>query len=225
MNTDPAAAPAKRLWVTLEGANGVGKTHLAALLSAQLSGAVVLDELPAASPDRLPGKVIAALTEKNDPFLRTGHPLAETLALLALAVRRREEALEATVAIEDRGSDSVAVYQALTLAESSGGSDPYPLAQQLLAMADRWRPRSDLTVLVTADADTRRTRWSARLGRPLTGDESHRLHAIARLYEQIAAADPDRYLVLDLSEQTAAQALGALTVAVRALTSPAGAAP
>ncbi|MFF2226983.1 thymidylate kinase [Streptomyces globisporus] len=223
MNTDPAAEPAKRLWVTLEGANGAGKTHLAALLRAQLSGAVVLDELPAASPDRLPGKVIAALTEQNDPFLRTGHPLAETLALLALAVRRREEALEATVAIEDRGSDSVAVYQALTLAESSG-SDPYPLAQQLLAMADRWRPRSDLTVLVTADADTRRTRWSARLGRPLTGDECHRLHAVARLYEQITAADPDRYLVLDLSEQTAAQALGALTMAVRALTSPAGAA-
>ncbi|MFJ1662410.1 nucleoside/nucleotide kinase family protein [Streptomyces anthocyanicus] len=212
----------RRVWVTLEGANGVGKTHLAALLRTQIAGSVVLEELPDAAPDRLPGKVIAALAERNDPFLRTGHPLAETLALLALAVRRREEAPEATVAIEDRGSDSVAVYQALTLAES-GGSDPYPLAQQLLAMAERWRPRSDLTVLVTADADTRRTRWSARLGRPLTGDERHRAHAVARLYEQIADADPGRYLVLDLSEQTSARALPALTGAVRALTSPAGA--
>ena len=209
------------VWVTLEGANGVGKTHLAALLQKQIAGSVVLDELPDAAPDRLSGQVIAALAENGDPFLRTGHPLAETLALLALAVRRREEPSEATVVIEDRGSDSVAVYQALTLAESDG-SDPYPLAQRLLAMADRWRPRSDLTVLVTADADTRRAQWSARLGRPLTADGRHRAHAVARLYEQIAAADPDRYLVLDLCGQTVAQALPTLACAVRAVTSPAG---
>ncbi|MFI2736649.1 thymidylate kinase [Streptomyces sp. NPDC018711] len=210
------------VWVTLEGANGVGKTHLAALLRQQIAGSVVLDELPDAAPNRLPGQVIAALAEDGDPFLRTGHPLAETVALLALAVRRREEGTpDATVVIEDRGSDSVAIYQALTLAESDA-SDPYTHAQRLLAMADQWRPRSDLTVLLTAGADTRRAQWSARLGRPLTDDERHRSHAVARLYEQVAAADPDRYLVLDLSEQTAAQALPALVGAVRAVTSPAG---
>jgi dTMP kinase len=205
----------------LEGTNGVGKTHLARLLRDRLDGAVLLEELPDAAPDRLPGKVIAALAAEGDPFLRTGHPLTETLALLALAVRRREETPAAAVAIEDRGGDSVAVYQALTLAERDG-NDPYPIALRLLAMADRWRPRSDLTVLVTADEATRCARWSARLGRPLTSNEHRRAHAVARLYEQIAAEDPGRYLVLPLSQCTTDQALSVLMSAIDALTSPAG---
>ncbi|MDJ0342783.1 thymidylate kinase [Streptomyces sp. H10-C2] len=217
--TAPRPAP---LWVTLEGANGVGKTRLAARLREQVDGAVVLDELPDAAPERLPGKVIAALAEGGDPFLRTGHPLTETLALLGLAVRRREEAPAAAVVIEDRGCDSVAVYQSLTLAERDG-SDPYPIARRLLAMADRWRPRSDLTVLLTNDETTRRAQWAARLGRPLTRDEHHRAVAVAQLHARIAGEEPDRYLVLDIAELTTAQALSVLTGAVAALTSPAGA--
>ncbi|MBV7674193.1 thymidylate kinase [Streptomyces halstedii] len=208
-------------WVTLEGTNGVGKTHLARLLREHLDGAALLEELPDAAPDRLPGQVIAALAADSDPFLRTGHPLTETLALLALTVRRREETPAATVAVEDRGGDSVAVYQALTLAEATG-ADPYPLALRLLALADRWRPRADLTVLVTAEETTRCARWSARLGRPLTNTEHRRAHAVARLYEQIAADDPGRYLVLDLAQHTTEQALSTVTSAIGALTSPAG---
>lgn len=210
------------LWVTFEGTNGVGKTHLAQLLSRQVDGAVLLDELPDAAPDRLAGKVIAALAERGDPFLRTGHPLAETFALLGLAVRRREEAPAAAVAVEDRGCDSVAVYQALTLAERDG-SDPYPLALRLLAVADGWRQRADLTVLVTTDETTRRAQWSSRLARPLTDEERRRADAVARLYERIADQDPDRYLVLDLADRTGAQALPVLMSAIGALPCPAGA--
>ncbi|MET9112292.1 hypothetical protein, partial [Streptomyces zhihengii] len=65
-------------------------------------------------------------------------------------------------------------------------------------------------------------RWSARLGRPLTGTERCRAHAAARLYERIAADDPGRYLVLDLDRHTTDQALSVLTSAIGALPSPAG---
>ena len=46
-----------------------------------------MDEISDHGPDTLEGQVIAALSAGGDLFLRTGHPAAETLALLALKAR------------------------------------------------------------------------------------------------------------------------------------------
>ncbi|MFE2727132.1 thymidylate kinase [Kitasatospora sp. NPDC059327] len=207
-------APARR-WVTIEGTNAVGKSHLAALTAAAVGpGCTVLAELPDTAPGALPGQVVAALAAGGDPFLRTGHPLTETFALLALAVRRREQPPEAQVVIEDRGCDSVAIYQALTVADALG-NDPYPILSRLLDAADRWRVRADVTVLLRDDPAACEARWRRRAGRPLTADEADRLMRAAALYDRLAADDPGRYLVVDRARTTADGALDLLTTACR----------
>jgi dTMP kinase len=200
------------VWIAIEGTNGAGKTHLARLLEQQMGGGcVLLDELPDAPRDRLPGQVIAALNAHQDPFLRTGHPLAETFALLALAVRRREEAPPGTaLVVEDRGIDSVAVYQAITLADHTG-QDAYSLTRRLLALGERWRPANTRTVLLTDTPAACRARWTARLGRELTDTERTYLEHAGDLYDRLANDEPDRYTVLDRSHMTPAQTLAALT--------------
>jgi len=72
------------LWVAVEGPAGAGKTYLSRLLARQYGARCALvDEICNYGPDTLEGQVVSALTAAGDPFLRTGHPAAETLALLA----------------------------------------------------------------------------------------------------------------------------------------------
>jgi dTMP kinase len=121
-------------WVTLEGVEGVGKTYLGRLLAARLgSRCRLLGEVTDHQAHVLPGRVIAALSRAGDLWLRTGHPATETLALLALKAgeheRLSQEHTAAEIIIEDRGVDSVAVYQALILA---GQDAPDAQVRQLM---------------------------------------------------------------------------------------------
>ncbi len=111
--------PGKLPWISLEGINGVGKTHLARQVAAQLGEACLLvSELPDSEAGTLPAAIIATLRRSGDLFLRTGQPLTETLLLSALQVYRWES-LTAPAAVqlvlEDRGPYSVAVYQAAVI--------------------------------------------------------------------------------------------------------------
>jgi len=88
--------------------------------------------------DTLPGPVIAALAAGDDPFLRTGHPVAETLALLALQVRNTErlagqDLAGVDVIVEDRGVDTVAVYPAVILCSGYPETQAEEVARRLLA--------------------------------------------------------------------------------------------
>ncbi|MGH3869128.1 MAG: dTMP kinase [Pseudonocardiaceae bacterium] len=214
--TTEAPSPARpQVWICLEGTNGVGKTLLAHLLAQRLGpDCALIYELPDAPRDQLPGQVIAALAARQDPFLRTGFPLAETFALLGLAVRRREDGAEsASFVVEDRGVDSVAIYQSLTLSDEED-EDPYPLARRLLTLAEQWRPANSLTVLLKDTTAACRGRMAERLGRTLTNAEHGYLERAARLYDRLADAEPGRYLVLDRARLSLPQVLDVLIAAI-----------
>jgi dTMP kinase len=186
-------------WISVEGLNGVGKTYLIHALASRLGpGGLVLDELTD-SGDNTSAALIGTLAANGDTFLRTGHPLTETFILAALKVREYEHVISSPTAprwvLEDRGMDTVAVYQAAIL---SGGPQ---LADKIAAITSPWRPDPDLTVLLLDDFDTCMDRFGARLGHPIDTGDRDVLTAVADLYAHRAAADPDRWRICSRTDR------------------------
>lgn len=213
--TTPARPP---LWVSIEGINGVGKTTAARAAAAMLgTRCLLLDELTDSSSS-LPGLVIAALSVGGDPFLRTGHPVVETLALLALQVRKaehlaRQDMTGVEVILEDRGVDSVAVYQAAILCSQHPETQLEAVMWHVLSTIRPWRAFPDVTILLTSDPAICAARFAVRTGHPLTPQDISMIEQIDALYRAAAAADPGRYIVADvsgLSPQETAETVGAI---------------
>jgi dTMP kinase len=187
------------LWVSIEGVEGVGKTYLAPRLAAWLGARCTLvNEVTDTAPTELVGKVIEALSSDGDLFLRTGHPLTETFALLAVKAYERERhgEIAASFVLEDRGFDSVAIYQAIILA-GDDATEEVTLARRIQAVAEHWHRPPDLTLLVVDDIDRCLQRFSSRIGRALRPDEVDLVVQADRLYTRFARAEPDRFEVID----------------------------
>lgn len=189
-------------WVCVEGINGVGKTHLTRALAARLGpGCQPLTELTGAQGEHVPVQVIGALSAAGDAFLRTGHPLTETFALLALKVREHELVTQMlappAIVLEDRGVDTVAIYQAaIMLGEHATEEQTWTLVQQIHETAAQWRPIPDLTLLITDDLNNCWRRWAEREGTPLTGEQQHLVSRVAGLYHRQAAHEPERFRIV-----------------------------
>jgi dTMP kinase len=227
--TSRSALGAWPLWVSVEGINGVGKTSAARWAAAVLGArCLLLDELTDCCGDTLPGRVIGALSELGDPFLRTGHPVVETLALLALQVRKAErlaggDLAGVEVVLEDRGVDSVAVYQAVVLysqnpeSSQNPGASPEAAARHVLSSARRWRRLPDATLLLTGDPAVCARRFAERIGHPLAPADIGLIEQIDGLYRTMAADDPGRYTVLDVAGMSQQDSAAALQETVAAL--------
>lgn len=186
-------------WVTVEGIEGVGKTYLARRLGQRLGQRCVLvEELTDLAGGSLPGRIIGALLSVGDAFLRTGHPLTETFALLALKVREYEH-LQGTagIVLEDRGIDTVVLYQAAILASEMSLEQAHALAQRIYGAARRWRPLSDLTILLVDDLDACLDRFERRVGSPLSARDRTLVGRVEQLYARQAAREPERFLIVD----------------------------
>lgn len=200
--------------ISIEGLNGVGKTYLTAALTPPLASQppLVLEEFAARSHggadlDRvIIGTLFSAAA--GDPFLRSGHPGAETLALLAVKMfdfeRCRADLAAGRLVIEGRGVHSTAVYQSL-ICHPDDENAAYEQACALLDLAAAWRPMPDLTILITDDTDAAIGRAERRDGRTYT-TEQRRLHdRAALLYARLARDNPARLPVLDRRALSTAQ--------------------
>ncbi|MQS17610.1 thymidylate kinase [Streptomyces kaniharaensis] len=208
--------------MSVEGVNGVGKTTSVRAVAAAFGPRCLrLDELTDQRADSLPGQVIAALAATGDVCLRTGHPVAETLALLALKFRESERLAAGLqdgveVVLEDRGVDSVAVCQAAILHAESPATPALAIAERILATVRRWRTMPDATVLLVGDTDVCTARFAARIGRVVPPDAQAVIEHTGRLYRQLAAAEPDRYTLIDVSGHGPEESAKAVEDAVRA---------
>jgi dTMP kinase len=180
--------------ITIEGLDGTGKTTLAEALVDTLRGdggdVLLLRE---------PGGVelserIRALVK--DPALEVG-PRAEALLYAAaraqLVAERVEPALAAgTWVLLDRFVDSSLAYQGVGRG----------LGIEAVRDINRFATgglRPDRTLLLRADAATRAARQAVRGEAPdrLEREEAAFFDAIARAYDALAAAEPERFRVLD----------------------------
>ncbi|MFD8589877.1 dTMP kinase [Streptomyces sp. NPDC059637] len=216
-------APDRPLWVSVEGINGVGKTTAVRTVAASLgSRCLRLEELTDQAADTLPGQVITALAAGGDICLRTGHPVVETLALLALKFRELErlspELLDGVeVIVEDRGVDSVAVCQGAILHDEHRATPARAVADQILATARRWRSMPDATLLLAGDREECLARFAARIGRTLPASVLAVIEQTDQLYRELAAAEPDRFTVIDVTGHGPEETGKAVEDAVRAL--------
>ena len=212
-------APLPALWVSVEGVEGAGKTYLTQRLARLLgSGCLLVSEVTDYRPQTMEGSIVAALSACGDLFLRTGHPAAETLALLALKARAYSEVAASAmphtqVVLEDRGPDTVAVYQAAIMHPHSTMAQTLDAAQRILAFAVRWRPLPDLTLLITDDPGICEERFAARTGQAVEPPERKLMRDAARLYELLATAEPARYKVISSQDRTTEQVLADMTAA------------
>jgi dTMP kinase len=180
--------------ITIEGLDGTGKTTLAEAL---------VDELRGDGGDvlllREPGGVelserIRALVK--DPGLEVG-PRAEALLYAAaraqLVAERVEPVLAAgTWVLLDRFVDSSLAYQGV-----GRGLGIEAVRDVNLFATGGLRP--DRTLLLRADAATRAARQAVRGEAPdrLEREEDAFFDAIAGAYDALAAAEPERFRVLD----------------------------
>lgn len=214
-------ARATATWVTAEGPNGVGKTHLLAALAQRLEGRCrLLAELTDIEGEKVPAQVISALSAGKS-FLRTGHPRTETIALMALKVREHElvaaMATPPQIVLEDRGMDTVAIYQAaILLGPDASDDDTWSLAQQIHATAATWRPKPNLVLLIIDDLDTCFRRYAQRVGSPMAAEERHLVSRATRLYWRLAEHEPERVQVVHRggrTEQDVLEEMGHLVLA------------
>lgn len=220
---DTKAGRPTPLWVSIEGINGVGKTSAARAAAAMLGArCLLLDELTDSCGDTLPGRVIAALSAEGDPFLRTGYPVVETLALLALQVRKAERLAGrhlagVDVVVEDRGLDSVAIYQAVVLCSQNSEASPEAVSRHVLSGARRWRRFPDATLLLAGDPAVCARRFVDRMGQPLMPADIRMIEQIDALYREAAANDPGRYTIIDVAGMSPQECAGAVQEALAAL--------
>jgi dTMP kinase len=209
------------LRVTVEGIEGAGKTHLSRLAAERLGDRCrLLGEITDQQDSALAVRVMTALSRGGDLWLRTGHPVTETLALLALKAAAHEHAAgggHAGLVLEDRGIDTVAVYQALILAgPAAPDSEVRGLMDQVYGTARRWLPLPGLTLLITDDPDACVSRLQQRTGRQVTpGDRALMIRA-ARLYGQQAAREPGRFRVISRAGRTADETVADIIAACTA---------
>ncbi|WP_261165995.1 dTMP kinase [Microbacterium sp. Marseille-Q6965] len=192
--TDGSVAPDRGRWITLEGGDGSGKTTQAALLQEWLQqrGRTVVRT-------REPGGTEVGRLIREIVLHHRGEIGARAEALLFAADRAHHvatlvrPALErGDIVIQDRYLDSSVAYQG---AGRVLGADE--VRELSLWATERALP--DLTVLLDLEPEVARRRLDAA-DKPFDRLEAERgeFHARVReAYLALAAAEPDRFLVLD----------------------------
>lgn len=188
---------------SLEGISGCGKTYFARKLRDEFQDLKVdfVSELSERVSNALDDRIIAALSYTGDGFFRMGFPKTETFLLLALKIFDYEAAIQPTldvdgIVIEDRGIDTIAVYQSIILS-GRDSETRIETANKIYELGAKWRRPPDLTFLIDDDFDTAIKRAEQRSGASYGESEMHLLRDAATLYLDYAKYHKHRIVLLD----------------------------
>jgi dTMP kinase len=191
------------LFLTFEGGDGSGKSTQSALLTEWLAaqGRTVVHA-------REPGGTELGLELREIILHRRGYIAPRAEALLYAADRAHNvatvvrPALErGDIVIQDRYLDSSVAYQG-----AGRVLEPDEVREVSLWATERLLP--DLTILLDVDVETGRSRLDDARTRydRLEAEAAEFHHRVREAYLTLAAAEPDRFLVLDATEPVTALA-------------------
>lgn len=196
-------------FVTLEGIEGAGKTTLAQALAGVLRARgleVVLTREPGGTP--LAEQIRRTVLERQGEIVS---PVAETLLMFAARAVHLDNLVRPALqrgawVLCDRFTDATRAYQ-------GGGRGQDPALIETIAAAVHGDLRPDRTLLLDLPVATGLARARARSGEDADRFESETRPFFERVrarYEALAAAEPDRFRVLEASADPAALAAMAL---------------
>jgi dTMP kinase len=189
-----AMADAAGALITVEGIDGTGKSTVVAGLGRWLAAAGVK-----AAVQREPTQSWLGEAVRKSHTLRVD-PLTQTFLFLAdrahhCEAMRAEIALGAVI-VCDRYFDSTIAYQGAALA---GKTEPYESLKWLRALHNPWVLVPDLTLLIVDDPAKCIERVKAR-GAASMFESAEFLTKVQDNYRKAAAAEPDRFRVLEGSD-------------------------
>jgi dTMP kinase len=190
--------------ITVEGLDGAGKSTLIAGLAEAMQPVVVLREPGGVEVSERIRSLLADPSLDIDPRAEALLYAAARAQLVAEKLRPLLEAGE-TVLL-DRFVDSSLAYQG---AGRSLGVEPIRALNEFATFG----LRPDRTLLLRVDPGVGLARISDRPADRLELEETAFFAAIARAYDELAAAEPERIVVIDAAqppEAVLADALGAL---------------
>ncbi len=180
--------------VTLEGIDGSGKSTLYTGLRTELADLQPLFTREPGSP-HLGDAVRRAIASDGDPLVEAALFVADHAVHLETVVR---PALAADrLVISDRYSDSRFAYQQVSLA----GVHPDPNAW-LTAVHAGWSIRPDMTILLALPVETAMARLAGRTETEHF-ERKEFLETVQQNYLKRAAADPERFLLIDADQDAA----------------------
>lgn len=198
--------------LSLEGISGTGKTFYRKQLEKNISNKeniLFIKEIFNEAQEGLNKKIFSALYHTEDRFFDMGVPLTETMLLLSRSMYKYEstirQALEdGKTVIEDRSIDTIALYQAILIAQKNGGN-PLEIAEKIYSFAGSFRQLPQKTFLLYGNSDLAIRRAEKRDGMRYKPDEIKLLKTVDKFYSIYADIHPERFIKLDISKADSEQ--------------------
>ena len=193
--------------LSLEGISGTGKTFYRKKLEETIQNKeniIFIKEVFDEAQDGLNKKIFSALYHTEDRFFNMGVPLTETMLLLARSMYKYESTIKkymdsGNIVIEDRSIDSIALYQAILIAEKNGGN-PMEIAEKIYSFAQNFRPLPEKTFLLYGNSNLAISRAEKRDGVPYKPEALNLLKAVEKFYQIYANNHPERFVKLNIEE-------------------------
>lgn len=201
----------KNKYICIEGIGGSGKSFLFNILKEKYKNdcnRVFVDEIFDEEHYGLDELIFSALYHTKNRFFDMGTPLTETMLLLAKKMYQYESVLKhylesGKTVIQDRGIDTVAIYQTILILKSNHLSmSSLELVEYIHNFIDDFYPLPDTTFLLYGNLTTCIERAEIRDGVPFTENEKILLETAQQLYLSYAAKHPDRFVIIDITHKT-----------------------
>lgn len=184
----------KGKFITIEGTDGVGKSHYLGKLKEE-GKQVIMDE----DLEGFGAEIFHVLYRKDDIFYRHRNPMQEFLCFLAVEIQEFQKVkkmLRKGDVIKDRGIDTICLYAALQMK-----GDFLKNYNKLMRIAKKVVKLPNVTYVLTDDFDKVVERGEKRVGRSYSEEEKSFLKKVDGGYRVLIEKFPERIKEVSIKDK------------------------